>query len=783
MEKEKDDSVRDKQNTIHALTQENQELKEALEQSKGDYTAEHDRRLLLEHGMARARERVESFPELENEASKLKTELKGAQDEKAKLAQDNEKKGTEIAWLKEQIQKREQEHKMAMNHREAQHLARISQLPPITPNKQRSTSRSGATPTSTTATPSTRTLQSNSHARTSRHANVSDTPSNPGRTQSRITELTPEMIREHALIAPRAQQKSVTPSRGEERKQGHSSSTPPPVARQLFRPEGANMPSKQSGMPPTIANPQMPPVPSGATVHPLMKGLDAQQQKSFRSWVENIVMKFANSRLASGNASETDLELFHSNAGARGYALHKATKELISTQGIQLRNGWQEEAQQAQSMQGKKASQGLSHLDNQPGVQFRASTGAGQSSHSVPGISGLQDAASFAAPNEEHLSPRRSPRLRALQTANASRNINNGSQQPNPIYQPQANMFQANTMAIQAPKPQNFNMQAAPQKSFPNMGFHPAPENARLFQGQIPSLSQPEQSHQPGPDDGSDALANLLNIDMNTFQFNDAPRLHGSTSNPILGSNDSGQAPVDLADLFQMPFNPFMNSLNNPIDTGNSGNDQSNMFMTPKLSDGLNAQFWSNSVGDMSDGAFGSQTFPQLPQIGTKNTQQAHTNTSGAQTYPTIDQASNAFLYQPAFPLPQAPSEVPPRATKAGANTIRSNKEQPKDIPDGGYRGTVCIECFGQWWNTWCDDDPQGCYNCKKTGKCCRRARCDNFSSECNDPSCKWAHASDGFSDTFIRPKGGLKRKNKKGDDHEEPPKKKQAGLMYPGGL
>ncbi|KAF1965924.1 hypothetical protein BU23DRAFT_560624 [Bimuria novae-zelandiae CBS 107.79] len=132
-------------------------------------------------------------------------------------------------------------------------------------------------------------------------------------------------------------------------------------------------------------------------------------------------------------------------------------------------------------------------------------------------------------------------------------------------------------------------------------------------------------------------------------------------------------------------------------------------------------------------------------------------------------------------PVPSSSETRSPSRSQSRASDLRWG--DPKDIPNGGYAGPVCLNCHQNWWNTWCDDSPDGCYNCQAKNEICRRPQCENLHN-CQNKNCKRAHASDQFVDTYPAPKNGPKRNSKKGDDHEEPPRKRQAGLAgaeYPG--
>ena len=134
-------------------------------------------------------------------------------------------------------------------------------------------------------------------------------------------------------------------------------------------------------------------------------------------------------------------------------------------------------------------------------------------------------------------------------------------------------------------------------------------------------------------------------------------------------------------------------------------------------------------------------------------------------------------------PTPQSPTHTTPQPSSSHTSPLAPNPPllppsrisratAPNNVPDGLYRGTVCADCHANWWNTWCDATPQGCYNCRATSKVCRRPQCDNFFGECVDPACKWAHRSDGYVDTFPKPKAGVRRRGKKGDHHATPPRR-----------
>lgn len=119
----------------------------------------------------------------------------------------------------------------------------------------------------------------------------------------------------------------------------------------------------------------------------------------------------------------------------------------------------------------------------------------------------------------------------------------------------------------------------------------------------------------------------------------------------------------------------------------------------------------------------------------------------------------------------RSPSRSPSRANVHGVTRIN----QPKDIPDGGYRGVVCKHCHHEWWNTWCDDENSGtCFNCCKNGVSCERPRCPEYNT-CKNPKCKGAHERDNFTNTFEmeNKRTTMKRKNKMTDGHDEPPRKR----------
>lgn len=57
-------------------------------------------------------------------------------------------------------------------------------------------------------------------------------------------------------------------------------------------------------------------------------------------------------------------------------------------------------------------------------------------------------------------------------------------------------------------------------------------------------------------------------------------------------------------------------------------------------------------------------------------------------------------------------------------------------------------------------------------GTPCERPQCDKFGTgQCQNKRCKKAHATDGFQN-LLEPGKNLKRKGRKGDGHEPPPKK-----------
>lgn len=124
----------------------------------------------------------------------------------------------------------------------------------------------------------------------------------------------------------------------------------------------------------------------------------------------------------------------------------------------------------------------------------------------------------------------------------------------------------------------------------------------------------------------------------------------------------------------------------------------------------------------------------------------------------------------PTVPSTPAPASVNEFMLLPPSGTYRTS--DPNGIPDGHYRGTVCIACHENWWNTWCDATPQGCHNCQAVGRACRRPQCENFDGVCGDRTCKRAHRSDGFLHTVVVKTKQLKRKNKKTDHHANPPKR-----------
>ena len=509
----------------------------------------------------------------------------------------------------------------------------------------------------------------------------------------------------------------------------------------------------------------MPPPSSTVTPQTVMMGLDALQQKQFKEWVRKQVLEAANSRQNSGRPIDQDLELFHSNAGVRGYAMHKAVNHMIKSQGPQLRKKWQDELMNLLSTKVKQTPKESSSSLQQSGSRLEVSDSMGLSSQPNLENCGPQDATSAVVQNEE-----RSASQVSTQAPNVPSNAFSVMQEPGPMHQLQTNP----ETTMQAPFPHNSTMQFDPQMVFPNMGSNLSAEITNPFQQQSSQITQSEQFSRQGREQIGNQFTDFGNMDMRTFFPNNGSMLQGSVGGPFLNNSGGGQGQVNIEEASK---GTFMSRIRNAIlNTGNT-NDNNNdglRSLYPPPPDAPNAQFQDNSFIDVHNSCFGQPILSSLPQ----GTHQAHTNISVAPVLSPTERPSSS----PAFPSPMRfpPTQIPPRAAKSSASAIAArNSEQPKDIPDGGYRGTACLECHSQWWNTWCDENPQSCYNCQKKGKQCRRPRCDNFDNGCADPNCKWAHSSDGFSDTYPKPKNGMKRKTKKGDDHEEPPRKRQAGFMY----
>lgn len=118
---------------------------------------------------------------------------------------------------------------------------------------------------------------------------------------------------------------------------------------------------------------------------------------------------------------------------------------------------------------------------------------------------------------------------------------------------------------------------------------------------------------------------------------------------------------------------------------------------------------------------------------------------------------------RPADPFVDSSTSLAPQGVDVG------------DIPDGEFEGLVCQNCHWKWWNSWCDHGKDGCINCKELGVTCKRPACYNPDT-CQDEYCNWAHAHDGYQNTYRRP-AKMKRKGKKDDKHEVPPSMRRLGL------
>ena len=246
LEKESQDAIQEKQqsierhqNTIRGLIQEKEKLKDDVQHHRSRFNEEKERRVFLELSMADVRKKVDDAAILEIETSKLKTELEATRVDNAKLTQNNEKKDLEIAWLKAEIQKREDQHKVAMDTRNAYFMSQMSELHQTTPTPTNQQTASQRTPKTASVShhgadlnisPSSSTPPASAlHTKKPpNHNNNARTPRR-GRSQPHTTDLTPEIIRERQpLPTPPAPTSSFV--------------------RQLFQTGGVNTPSKQSGV-------------------------------------------------------------------------------------------------------------------------------------------------------------------------------------------------------------------------------------------------------------------------------------------------------------------------------------------------------------------------------------------------------------------------------------------------------------------------------------------------------------------------------------------------------
>ncbi|KAF2451956.1 hypothetical protein P171DRAFT_426376 [Karstenula rhodostoma CBS 690.94] len=218
--------------------------------------------------------------------------------------------------------------------------------------------------------------------------------------------------------------------------------------------------------------------------------------------------------------------------------------------------------------------------------------------------------------------------------------------------------------------------------------------------------------------------------------------------------------------MFQQPTNQGYTFIDDDLQilgaTSNTNSQDSGSFMNN--GSGLfqpNGQFHMNN-----NAGFQQNSHPQTGIAGgayLHNLQQ-----HGTQMYTSSQQT--AIPRPPPRAASRSPSRSPSRAGVRGP--MRPN--QPKDVPDGGYRNVVCKNCHHEWWNTWCDDEKQDtCYNCWKSGVECVRPQCPDFQN-CTNPRCKGAHEQNGFLNTVeMENKRSMKRKNRMTEDHEEPPRKR----------
>lgn len=704
--------------------------------------------LLLKKAVEQKAE-LETIREKNAQTEQMKSKLH--EETANKLRGEISDRDQKIKWLKDTLQEREKQHAEERKQADKAESDRISRLQATTPSFQGRSTQSFQTPNRNNGTVVSQ--PSSTHAPKAYQQSLRDKvvaesfehsiTSQGGIAASRRSSISSNIHRGAHVTTPlhtsqKLRNVITTPSKDHQSVAGESA-----IGLRFDRGQHSPFTSNFTPGTPQHLNGQL--IHGSETPQQLLKS----QQQMFERWFLGKAIEQAQARVETLQATNLDVALLSNDRNVRSLAMQQYFRATMnSEQGSIMKKEFSE------AVRLSRARKQLNTAEVDFPTQFQSSPTLQSPIYNVQNLSGphhgilsmevMQKGSPQirATPNKQYdaraetPSPRRSPRLQKSRLAHPSpsgqspvRMINPMRQTPALFQQNPAKALNAIELMRRTTDPQ-MSTPRLPQKPIPNDFWTSPADRLNLFQGTMPIFPQPAPNtllSQP-INGGYEYIDD--DIEITGAAYNPNSQSSGGFANQINGRSQSyGHQASNIAGLHDVSHHGLQNGhsgRNNPAHLGNNGTKLSLRVCIPKLT------------------LTGTQIRLPSEQPGLNRPQPRAT--------------------------PHPPSQSQTQASARGP----TQTNLPKDIPDGGHRGVVCKNCHHEWWNTWCDEERHDtCYNCWKNGVSCERPQCAD--ENCKSIRCKNAHEDNNFTNTFAmdskRPK--LKRKNKKADDHDEPPRKK----------